>query len=106
VLSAQSGERGRIAEGLGRDLRRRSEASGDGQGYSVEEIAARNRHVGIRGIADFDRQSNGQMMVPLHAFIKNSDKTPPASMRPMTCPLRPCHNAFPPSARKQSAAML
>jgi len=46
------------------------------------------------------------MMVPLHAFIKNSDKTPPASMRPMTCPLRPCHNAFPPSARKQSAAML
>jgi hypothetical protein len=61
---------------------------------------------GIRGIADFDRQANGQMMVPLHAFIKNSDKTPPASTRPMTCLLRPCRHAFPPSARKQSAPVL
>src|SRR5262249_4401106 len=43
VLSAQSGERRRIAQGLRRDLRRRGEAGGNGQGYAVEKVAARNR---------------------------------------------------------------
>ena len=43
VLSAQSGERRRIAGGLRCDLGRRGEAGSDGEGYSVEEVAPRNR---------------------------------------------------------------
>jgi len=43
VLSAQSGERGRIAQRLRRDLRRRREAGGHGQGHAIEKVAARNR---------------------------------------------------------------
>src|SRR5262249_34106737 len=50
MLAAQSGERRRVALGLGRDLRRRREARGDGQGYSVEEVAARNRHASVRRV--------------------------------------------------------
>ena len=48
VLAAQSDERRRIALGLGCNLRRRREACGDGQGYSVEKVAARNRHASVR----------------------------------------------------------
>ena len=47
VLSAQSGERGRIAQRLRRDLRRRREAGGHGQGHAIEEVAARNRRHGL-----------------------------------------------------------
>ena len=43
VLPAQSGERGRIAQRLRRDLRRRREAGGHGQGHAIEKVAARNR---------------------------------------------------------------
>src|SRR5262249_59732296 len=43
VLSAQSGERGRIAQRLRRDLCRGRKAGGDGQSHAIEEVAARNR---------------------------------------------------------------
>src|SRR5262249_29039436 len=43
VLAAQSGQRRRIARGLGRDLGRRREPGANGPGHSGEEVAARNR---------------------------------------------------------------
>jgi len=43
VLSAQSGERRRIAGRLGCDLGCRGEAGGNGEGYSVEEVTPRDR---------------------------------------------------------------
>src|SRR5262249_7320209 len=42
VLAAQAGQRRGIALRRGRDLRRRREAGSNGQGHSVEEVAARN----------------------------------------------------------------
>src|SRR5262249_12583431 len=46
MLSAQSGECGRIAQRLRRDLCRWRKAGGDGQSHAIEEVAARNRRHG------------------------------------------------------------
>src|SRR5262245_2078380 len=89
VLSAQSGERGRIAQRLRRDLRRRREAGGDGQGHAIEEVAARNRRHALA------KSSSGRATICCYASTdRNRNHAsaivgPSASEAPGAMPIRP-----------------
>ena len=78
MLAAQPGERGRIAGRLRRDLRRRREPGGDGQGHAVEEVAARDRHAR-------DSANNPARPASRHTAIRPQARLAPEKTHLLAC---------------------